>query len=159
LGLYHDVWGLDGVALRISNAYGPGQKVGRNFGAVSTFVARVTAGESITIFGDGTITRDYLYIDDLIDAVIAAGLHRGGPTVMNVGSGVGKSLNDIVDVLGKIEARKINVNYVAQRDLDVPVSVLDISLAERILKWTPRTSFEAGVAATLQAMRAARVME
>jgi UDP-glucose 4-epimerase len=153
LALYHDLWGLDCVALRISNAYGPGQTVGRNFGAISTFAACVTRGEPITIFGDGSIIRDYLYIDDLIEAIIAAGSHRGGAPVINIGSGVGHSLNDIVDGLGRFCAEKIEVNYIARRDLDIAVSVLDVSLAEAILKWKPHTAFEVGIESTLKALR------
>lgn len=149
LTLYHDLWRLDCVSLRISNAYGPGQKVGRNFGAISTFAAHVSRGEPITVFGDGSVIRDYIYIDDLIEAIIAAGRHRGGPRVMNIGSGIGKSLNDIINALGRLSAKKIQVNYAAGRDLDVPVSVLNISLAEAILKWKPRTCFEAGMVSTL----------
>jgi UDP-glucose 4-epimerase len=152
LSLYHEVWGLDCVALRISNAYGPGQNVERNFGVISTFATCLTKGKPITIFGDGATIRDYIFIDDLIEAVIAAGNHRGGPLVMNIGSGVGKSLNDIVDALGRVWPQKIEVNYTEGRDFDVPVSVLDISLAANALNWRPRTSFEAGVEATLKAL-------
>jgi UDP-glucose 4-epimerase len=152
LALYHDLWGLDCTALRISNAYGPGQLVGRNFGAISTFAARVAKGEPITVFGDGSVTRDYLYIDDLVEALIAAGAHRGGPIVMNIGSGVGKSLNDVVDALARFRTNGPEVRYVPARNLDVPVSVLDISLAQTILKWKPRTSFQHGVEATFIAL-------
>ena len=153
LTLYHDVWGLDCIALRISNAYGPGQKVGRNFGAISTFASQVNLGETITIFGDGATTRDYLYIDDLIEALIAAGNHRGGPTIVNIGSGTGKSLNDIIDVLCRVSSRKVQVQHTAGRDFDVPISVLDVSLAEAVLKWKPRTSFEVGIESTWKALR------
>lgn len=153
LTLYHDIWGLDCVALRISNAYGPGQKAERNFGAIATFTARVTKGEPITVFGDGSTVRDYLYIDDLVLALIAAGTHRRGPTVINIGSGIGSSINDIIRVLGRVCAKKVEVNYTAGRDLDVPVSVLDVSLAEAALKWKPRTSLEVGIECTVAALR------
>jgi UDP-glucose 4-epimerase len=152
LTLWHGLWGLDGVALRISNAYGPGQNVERNFGAISTFAARMTAGEPITIYGDGSVIRDYLYIDDLIEAVIAAGAHRGGPRAINVGSGVGHSLNDIVAILSRICARNVKIDYLAGRDLDIPISVLDVSLAEAVLEWRPRTSFETGIESTVKAL-------
>jgi UDP-glucose 4-epimerase len=152
LGLYHALWGLDCVALRISNAYGPGQQVGRNFGAISTFAANAAAGEPITVFGDGSVIRDYLYIDDLVAAFVAAGNHRGGPTVMNIGSGVGSSLNDIIAALRQIYTR-VDVKYVPRRDLDVPTSILDVSLAKATLQWIPRTSFEAGVERTAKAFR------
>jgi UDP-glucose 4-epimerase len=151
LDLHHELWGLDGVALRIANAYGPGQHIGRNFGAISTFAAHVAAHEPVEIFGDGSIIRDYIYIDDLVAAFIAAGNHRGGPTVMNIGSGVGKSLNDIVAALRQVYKR-VDVNYRPGRDLDVPVSILDISLATTTLKWRPCTSFEVGVERTATAL-------
>jgi UDP-glucose 4-epimerase len=152
LTLYHDIWGLECIALRFANPYGPGQKIGRNFGAVSTFASHATRGEPITVFGDGSIIRDYIYIDDLIDAVIAAGNHRGGPTVMNIGSGLGKSLIDIIDVLRTTCSKEIAVTYIKGRDFDVPVSVLDISLAEAELQWKPRTSFKDGVDAILRVL-------
>jgi UDP-glucose 4-epimerase len=152
LYFYREIWGLDCVALRISNVYGPGQKAGRNFGAITTFANRAIKGDSITIFGDGAIMRDYIYINDLIEAIIAAGSHRGGPIVMNIGSGIGKSLNDIVDVLQQVSPKRIKINYAAGRNFDVPVSVLDISLAKTTLEWTPRTQFEIGVKLTFKAL-------
>jgi UDP-glucose 4-epimerase len=158
LALYRDLWGVDGVSLRISNTYGPGQDVTRNFGAISTFAARATRGEPITIFGDGSIIRDYVYIDDVVEAMIAAGRLRGGAPVINIGSGYGKSLNDIVAALSVLLGRPISVNYIAKRDFDVPVSVLDISLARQILDWTPRISFEAGVELTLQSLHTGRTI-
>jgi len=154
--LHRDLWGLDSVSLRISNAYGPRQEVIPQFGAISTFAARALRGEPITIFGDGSIIRDYVYIDDLVEAMILAGKFRHGPPVMNVGSGAGKSLNDIVTALSGVLGRQIAVNYVAKRDFDVPVSVLDISLARATLDWMPRVPFEAGIASTLRAIQSGR---
>lgn len=155
LAMYHDLWGLNGISLRIGNAYGPGQKIGRNFGAIATFAMHAVKGEPITIYGNGSVIRDYIYIDDLVDAIIAAGSHVSATGVINVAAGVGKSLNDIIDVLGKVCAEKIAVNYIQGRDLDVPISVLDISLASAVLNWRPRTSFETGIESTVKAFRTA----
>jgi len=152
LTLYRDLWGLDCVALRIGNPYGPGQKVGRNFGAISTFATCVAQNQPITIFGDGTVVRDYIYISDVIDAIIAAGHHRGGPMAINIGSGVGKSLNEIIETLREVSHKDIKVNFVAGRNFDVPISVLDVSLAAEVLLWKPRMFFERGVEATLDAI-------
>jgi UDP-glucose 4-epimerase len=151
LALYQELWSLNCVALRISNAYGPGQKVRRNFGAISTFAARALKGEPIRIFGDGSIIRDYIYIDDLVEALIAAGNRHEGPRVINIGSGIGRSLNDIVALLASI-CTKVEVIYGAERNLDIPVSVLDISLAKRVLKWEPRTAIELGIELTANAL-------
>jgi UDP-glucose 4-epimerase len=153
LTLYGDIWGVDGISLRMGNPYGPGQNVRRNFGAISTFSSRAAKGEPIRIFGDGMVVRDYIYITDLIDAVIAAGKFRGDVATLNIGSGIGKSLNDVVDVLrGLAEHPPIIVDYVEARDLDVPVSVLDISLAKAKLTWRPRVSFRDGVRMTFEAL-------
>lgn len=154
LDLYRELWALDSVSLRISNAYGPGQQVGRNFGAIPTFAMRAVRGDLISIYGDGSVVRDYVYIDDLVAAMIAAGRARGGPPVINIGSGEGKSLNDIVRRLRGLVANEIRVEYLAKRGFDVPVSVLDISLAASALDWKPRTSFEVGVESTLRSLRA-----
>jgi UDP-glucose 4-epimerase len=110
-------------------------------------------GNLISIFGDGSVVRDYIYIDDLVEAIVAAGRVRGGPSVINVGSGEGKSLNDIVRLLRGVVAKEIEVEYLAKREFDVPVSVLDISLARAVLNWIPRTPFEVGVESTLRSLR------
>ncbi len=153
LELHRELWGLDTVALRISNAYGPGQRAGRNFGAISNFAVRALRGDLISIFGDGSVVRDYIYIDDLVGAMVAAGGVRGGPSIINIGSGEGKSLNDIVHLLREIVAKEIEVEYLEKRKFDVPVSVLDISLARAVLNWVPQTPFEIGVELTLQSLR------
>jgi UDP-glucose 4-epimerase len=152
LALHRELWGLDTVALRISNAYGPGQPVGRNFGAISTFATRALRGDPISIFGDGSVVRDYIYIDDLVRAMIAAGRLHGGPYVINIGSGVGKSLNDIIFVLGRILTKDVKVEHLAKREFDVPVSVLDISLAKAALNWMPQIPFEVGIELTVRAL-------
>jgi len=153
LTLYRDMWGVDGISLRMGNPYGPGQNVSRNFGAISTFASHAAKGEPIRIFGDGTVVRDYIYITDLVDAVIAAGQSRDDVATLNIGSGIGKSLNDVVEVLrGLAEPPPVVVDYVKGRDFDIPVSVLDISLAKVKLGWQPRTSFRDGVRATFEAM-------
>jgi UDP-glucose 4-epimerase len=152
LAFYRDLWGLDTMVLRISNAFGPGQTVNRNFGAISTFATRLAEGQPITIFGDGSVIRDYIYIDDLIEALIKAGNRHGLSAIINIGSGVGKSLRDIVRMLERIYEKQIEINYFTQRIADVPVSVLDVSLAEAILGWKPRTTFEVGVERTAKAI-------
>jgi UDP-glucose 4-epimerase len=158
LTLYRDLWNVDCLSLRIGNPYGPGQTVGRNFGAISTFASHMAKGEPITIFGDGSVIRDYIYIGDVVEALIAAGKRRGGPACVNIGSGIGKSLNDILDTLRSFEGSPhIKVEYVGARNFDVAISVLDISLAQRELGWIPQTSFATGVEATFAALRADKV--
>jgi UDP-glucose 4-epimerase len=152
LALYHDLWALDSIVLRISNAYGPTQKVGRNFGAIATFATCFAMGEPITIFGDGSVVRDYVYIDDVVDAIISAGDQQSGFAIINIGSGTGKSLRDIIRTLSGICVKSVPVKYVAGRAADVPISVLDVRLAETTLGWKPHTPFEVGVESTVRAL-------
>lgn len=153
LEMLGDQRGLDSVSLRIGNPYGPGQTKRANFGAVTTFARLGLAGQPITIFGDGSIVRDYLFIDDVVEAVMAAGARRGGPTVINVGSGEGRSLNEIVATVEQIIGRKLDVAYQPGRRFDVPRIVLDPSRAGDVLGWRPRTSFPEGVRRTVEALR------
>jgi UDP-glucose 4-epimerase len=153
LMLYSSMWGLDAVTLRISNAYGPGQDTGRNFGAVTTFTRCALTGEPITIYGDGSVVRDYLYISDLVDAVVRAGQMHGGAAVLNIGSGVGHSLNEVVQTISRALGRPVRIRYLPARSFDVPLSVLDINCAQQALSWSPMVDIEQGVAATLSALR------
>jgi len=144
--------GLDRVVLRISNPYGPGQRSSGHFGAIATFAARALAGEPITIWGDGTVVRDYLFIDDLMNAVVRAAQADRLSAVYNLGSGQGRSLNDIVDGLRGLVKREIEVRYEPPRAYDVPINVLDISKARAELDWSPATAFSTGLAATVDSM-------
>ena len=155
LRLFASMWGLDAVTLRISNPYGPGQDTARNFGAVTTFARRALNREPITIYGDGSVIRDYLYISDLVAAVVKAGEMRGGVDVMNIGSGVGRSLNEVVDTIAAALGRPVATRYLPPRNFDVPVSVLDIERAQFALSWSPRVDFFHGVMATLSGLRQA----
>lgn len=129
---------------------GRGRRWDKTPGQISIFAARALKGEPIRIFGNGSVVRDYIYIDDLVEALIAAGSCHEGPRLINIGSGIGRSLDDIVALLAKICTKEIEVIYVAERELDIPVSVLDISLARRVLEWEPRTSIEVGIELTAQ---------
>jgi UDP-glucose 4-epimerase len=149
LSLYSSVWGLDAVSLRVSNAYGPGQDTTRNFGAVATFSTRAAAGEPIIIYGDGSTVRDYVYISDLVNAFIRAGEIRGGPPILNIGSGVGRSLNEVVQTIIAALGRPVAVHHMPKRSFDIPVSVLEIGIAKRVLSWCPKVDFNNGVCATL----------
>jgi UDP-glucose 4-epimerase len=145
--------GLDAITLRIGNPFGAGQKSGRLFGAVTTFCDEVLAGRPIVIFGDGSAVRDYLYIDDAVDALIAAAnvspLHRH----FNIGSGIGLSLNQIVDAISEAVRRRPTVEYREAREFDLPVSILDITRARAELGWQPNVPFQEGLARTLDGLK------
>jgi UDP-glucose 4-epimerase len=147
--------GLSSVSLRIGNLYGPGQSRDRMFGAVTQFASRALSGEPIRIFGDGSVTRDYVFIDDVVSALIIAGSSRhAGP--VNIGTGVGHSLNDVAKTVAAEAGCELTIERLDGRPFDVPVSVLDPSRASAALGWQPGLTFEEGVRKTIQSMRAAK---
>jgi UDP-glucose 4-epimerase len=149
LGFYSELCRMDCRIARLSNPFGAGQNPRRNQGAASVFLNKALAGEKITIWGDGEVIRDYLHISDVVAGIVAladAPLESlPGPPVVNIGSGEGVSLNQIVSVLQASLGRTLDVEYTPGRPFDVPVNVLDITRAREFLGWSPRLSFEAGM--------------
>lgn len=133
--LYNRNHGMRNLVLRIANPFGPYQHGLKNQGVVPIFARRALEGKALTIFGDGSATRDYLYAPDAARAMVAAAAYAGTQTVFNVGSGIGRSLNDVIADLERVLAMDIPVHYQPPRGLDVPVSVLDCSRAAAELGW------------------------
>ncbi|WP_395666454.1 NAD-dependent epimerase/dehydratase family protein [Methylocella sp.] len=157
LDIYAGAGLLRPVSLRVGNLYGPGQDPRRLFGAVTQFSRAALAGEPIVMFGDGSAMRDYVYLDDAVDALIrAAGAPETSPA-LNVASGRGRSLNDLVATLERLLGRRLAVERRPARAFDAPVSELDCEKAAAELGWRARTAFEDGVGRTLAAL--ARDME
>lgn len=152
LDLFAAFGAISPVSLRMGNLFGPGQGTARLFGAISHFSKRALTGVPIHIFGDGGMVRDYVYIDDAVEALLAAGNARFSSPALNIGSGQGRSLNDIVAVLERTLGRPIAVERWPARPFDVPVSVLDPAKAQHELCWKPCISFEEGLARTLESM-------
>ena len=149
LELYRHLHGVDYRVLRIANPFGERQRVATGQGAVTTFLHRAHRGEPIEIWGDGKVVRDYLYVGDVADALARAMDHRGERRVLNIGSGVGRDLNDIVAAIEKVVGRPVHKRYVPGRSFDVPANVLDIRVARAELGWQPATAFEEGLRRTL----------
>ena len=156
LGTYRDLYGLDCRVARLANPFGAGQDPSRGFGSVITFIHHALAGSPIVIFGDGEVVRDYIHISDAAAGLVALASApvAEGPWIFNIGSGQGASLNDIVTELEARLGRILEVRREPARAFDVPVSVLDISLARDTLGWAPRLSFSAGVMRTLLSLEA-----
>jgi UDP-glucose 4-epimerase len=154
LGYYRDLYGLDCRVARISNPFGVGQDPNRKQGAATTFVLKACAGEGITIWGNGEIIRDYIHIADVTQAIVALAMapldNYAGLPVFNIGSGVGVSLNQIIQTISKHSSHPFKVTYSSSRPFDIPVSVLNVSRAEEVLSWKSRLSFEEGIALTIR---------
>ncbi len=154
LQMYHHLYGLRYVILRPSVPYGPGQDPRRRQGAISTFLSRVAQGEPIEIWGDGSVVRDYFYIDDLVTAIVAAATAElTGVPVFNIGGGRGYSLDDLVAIMERVIGRKASVEYQPGRPFDVPALVLDTARAEEVLKWSPQVDLPVGIERTWEWIR------
>jgi len=150
LELYRVLHGVDYLALRIANPFGERQRIVSGQGAVTTFLHHAYRGEPIEIWGDGSVVRDYLYVGDVAQAMVQALEHRGAHRVINIGSGVGRDLNEILAAIETVIGRPIERRHVPARNFDVPANVLDIGLARAELGWAPATTFEEGLRRTLR---------
>lgn len=153
LDLYHRLHGLSTLSLRVSNPYGPRQDPERSQGAVAVFAQRLLRRQPIEIWGDGGTVRDYLAIDDAADAfVLASAADAHG--ALNIGSGTGVSLTELVRALERQAGVAATVSYRPARAVDVPAVVLDRQRAERSLGWRPRIGFADGLQQTIAWLRA-----
>jgi UDP-glucose 4-epimerase len=148
--LYRRMWGVDARVVRLSNPFGPGQDIKGQLGAASIFAARALAGERIDIWGDGSAIRDYIYVDDAISGFLATMLappdrFSAMDPVVNIGSGRGVSLRELISLLTHILDKPIEVTYKPARDFDVRANVLDITRARSLLGWSPKISLEEGL--------------
>lgn len=150
LHLYQVLYGLDYIVLRLANPYGERQRINAAQGAVAVFMSRALNHQTIEIWGDGSVVRDYIYIADVIDALVKAAAYRGRERLFNIGSGKGKSLNEILTAIGMLLGRQVERKYLAGRAFDVHANVLCTAHAQKNLAWSPQVSFDEGLARTLQ---------
>lgn len=150
LRLYHVLHGLDYAILRVANPYGERQRVAASQGAIAVFMDRALRGQTIEIWGDGSVVRDYIYVSDVVEALQRAAFHRGAQRVFNIGSGRGKNLNEILAAIEALLHVPVARRYVSGRVFDVPINVLDIARAKADLGWAPQVGFEDGLSRTLR---------
>ncbi len=150
LFLYRELHGLQPVVLRVANPYGERQRVERAQGAVAVFLHRALSGQTIDIWGDGSVRRDYIHVSDVASAFSAALTYEGEHTVFNVGSGVATSLNELVQMVEQATGLAVQKRHLPGRSFDVPISVLDIARAHECLRWQPVTSFTDGLTRTVE---------
>jgi UDP-glucose 4-epimerase len=152
LGLFERLHGLSGMSLRLGNVYGPRQDPLGEAGVVAIFCGLLKNGGRPTVYGDGTQTRDYIYVGDVVSAALAAGATRLGGAV-NIGTGREASVLELVDILAGLEGREdFTPEFAPERAGEVQRISLDAALAERELGWTPQTTLEQGLAQTLAAV-------
>jgi len=156
LYLWKLLHGLDYTVLRYPNVYGPRQNPHGEAGVNAIFIGLMLHGRRPRIFGDGEQVRDYLYVGDVVEANLLA-LGRGSGEIVNLGTGVGTSVNDIVRELKRILGFEAEAIYDAPRPGEVRRIYLDASRAKRVLGWEPRTPFAQGLEQTVAWSREAGV--
>ena len=137
------------VALRFANVYGPRQDPHGEAGVVAIFAGKMLAGSTPTLFGDGLQTRDYVYVQDVVDANLAALNHGQACGAYNIGTGVETSLKTLADGLVAASEYRGSLAYGPGRPGEQRRSVIDPSRAQRELGWQPRVGLTAGLAATV----------
>jgi UDP-glucose 4-epimerase len=143
---WNRIHGTSNVSLRFANVYGERQDSGLEGGVVAIFLERLARGEETVIFGDGEQQRDFVYVGDVVAAMLSAVGRRGGP--YNIGTGVATSVNDLHAACRRVAGLDLAPRHEAARLGDVLQSVIDPGLAARELGWRPRTSLDDGLART-----------
>jgi UDP-glucose 4-epimerase len=151
--LYHELYGLETVSLRYFNVFGPGQDPYSEYSAViPKFITKLLAKEAITVYGDGEQSRDFTYIDNVVDANLLALRAPNAPgEVCNIGCGQRVTLIELIRILEELLGVQAHVIYAAAKPGDVRHSLADITKAARVLGYVPKTEIEEGLRRTMEA--------
>jgi UDP-glucose 4-epimerase len=148
LQLFHHLYGLDYTILRVANPYGKYQKLTSGQGLIGVLLARIREGKTITIWGDGSVVRDYIYIDDVVRAFLKALTHTSNHRIFNIGTGVGTSILDLLTKIAQVTGIKPKVEYSVGRPVDISRNVLDSTRANECLDWRAQTDCGTGIQKT-----------
>jgi UDP-glucose 4-epimerase len=152
LAYYGRVHGLDTVAMRFGNVYGPRQDPHGEAGVVAIFCGRILQGRALTIYGDGLQTRDYVYVGDVAEALWCAATKPLPPVGLldargfNVGTGIGTSVIDVAKILIEEAGTTVPIDFAPKRPGETQDSFVDVGKAERLLGWRPRVTLREGLA-------------
>jgi UDP-glucose 4-epimerase len=148
---FYESYGVPTACVRYSNVYGPGQRYENPYsGVVAKFMRDARAGVPLSIHGDGEQTRDYTYVDDAIEATLAAAVRpRAEGEVFNVGTGIETSVNELGLAIGRALGVEVELKHIDRRDIDnIRRRVVNIEKARRMLRWGPQVTLERGLAET-----------
>lgn len=149
LFLYHHNQNFNYTALRVSNAYGERQNLYKNQGVIGVWLKNISQNKPIEIWGDGSVVRDYVYVQDVAHAILNALAKVKGADIYNIGGGgKGHSLNDIIAEIKNTIGISFEVNYKPSRSFDVPVNMLDISKAIAEIGYLPTIGLSEGISRT-----------
>ena len=142
--MYSHLTGLRFVALRLFTIYGPSQRPDL---AIHRFVKAITLDEPITVYGDGSSSRDYTYVEDAVKSIISAiGYDQTLFEIINIGNHVPVSLNELVSTIEEVTGKKAKIQQLPDQAGEVPTTFADISKANRMLQYKPSITLKEGIA-------------
>lgn len=140
---YSNLYGLRAVCLRFFTVYGPGQRPDL---AISKFTGLIREGKPVPRFGDGSTARDYTYVDDIVDGIMAAIRYEGAPfDIFNLGGSQTTTLNELIEAVEAALGKKAVIEALPLQPGDVPLTYADVSKAGRLLGYAPHTPVSAGI--------------
>lgn len=148
LYLYHYMHGLDYRIVRLTNPYGPYQRPNGILGAITTFTYKALKNEEIQVYGDGSVVRDFIYIEDAVRGIMRITDGESPYHTFNLGCGYGTSIKQVLEIVGKVLDKKLKINYTEARKVDVPVNFLDIKRFESTYGKLKPLSLEEGIRRT-----------
>jgi len=148
--LYQFLYGIDIRIIRLSNPYGPGQGLSGRQGFIAIAIGQMIKNEPVLLRDSGRPIRDFIYIDDVSRSLALAGIVENAPSILNLGSGKGYSLKQVVEMLREITDNQVLTVSGKLRKADITESVLDVSLAQNELTFEPQFSIYDGLVRTLQ---------
>ena len=153
LYLYNYMYGLDYRIIRLSNPYGPYQRPNGILGAVTTFTYKALRGEEIKVYGDGSVVRDFIFIDDAVRGILKIVHGETEHRTYNLGSGYGTSIKTVLQTIEDVLGTSLIVNYSDARPVDVPVNYLDIQRFEKAFGKLNPLDLGTGIGMTADFMR------
>jgi UDP-glucose 4-epimerase len=150
LGSFEENHGIEAISLRIFNAYGPRQTSGQYAGVISIFAKRALKGQPLKIFGDGSQTRDFIYVSDVVDATVAALEKNLKSRVFNVASGHETSILELARIIQTIVGSQPGLKFCPPRTGDIARSFADIRMAQKELQFAAKTPVDDGLSGTVQ---------
>ncbi|MBS1886494.1 MAG: GDP-mannose 4,6-dehydratase [Actinobacteria bacterium] len=151
LGLYERLYGVSSVCLRLGNVYGPRQDPLGEAGVIAIFCGALRAGARPVVFGDGLQTRDYIFVGDVVAAMLAAA-SSSATGAINVGTGIETDVLTLISALATLDDSPFEPDFAPPRTGEVQRITIDPSRAERDLAWRPRTALAEGLEITLRSL-------
>lgn len=153
LQLYRELHEIQSVSLRIANPYGFKQNPESSQGVIGVFSSRILRNSEINIWGDGSIIRDYIFVKDVVEAMLSATNYQGKESTFNIGSGEGHSILEIIKSIEISTKNKANIVFHPSRDFDIKKSILNTEKARSELNWAPKTKLQEGINKTINWMK------